>query len=799
MANQRLEDLFQTALDLDRTERARFLDQQCEGDSALLAELRSLLESDSEAESARFWKSSALEAEAIRTALEPDARIGQSIGSYKIVDVISSGGMGTVYRAVRDDAEYQMHVAVKVIKRGMDTDVLVRRFRAERQILAQLEHPNIARLLDGGSTTDGLPYLVMEYVDGQPIDEYVDSHVLSLPQRLQLFRTVCSAVQYAHQNLVVHRDLKPSNILVTAQGVPKLLDFGIAKILSPDQSGGGDQTLAALAFMTPEYASPEQVRAESITTVSDVYSLGVLLYRLLTGRSPYRFKTRQPEEIAKTICFQDPEKPSAALARLRGDLDNIVLMAIRKEPARRYASVELFSEDIRRHLSGLPVIAHRDTPGYRIGKFAQRHRAGVAAGVLLTLSLAVGLLGTIWQAHVAQIERERAERRFNDVRKLANSFLFEFHDAIENIPGTLAARQLILKRALEYLDGLSGEAGNDRALKSELAAAYDRVGTLTWNVAASLAAHRKALAINASLVQSEPRNPKYRAQLADSYASAGDALRDANDSAGSLESHRQSMLIRRSLLESDPGNPDYQTLLADTYERMGIILEQTGRTDEALAWQMKASPLLQAALKAAPSNIDNRRAAMNNRLFIARVEEDQGDFKAALENCNVARETADALNARDPSNVTYRRDLWVNDLRVAGLLSKKGDPKAALVKYQSALQYIEKLSNADPGDKGHRRGLAVTYLAIGDALPDRHQAAASYTKAIAISQALLAADPNKGETMVDLANMHAHLGILMHNPDSLAKSRALFEEAIRRDPTNARYRREQAAALAKSQ
>ncbi len=655
--NPRLEDLFQAALELDGGQRAKFLDRQCEGDSTLRGELRSLLESDAEAGFVNFWNSSALEVEAVRSAGQPDHRIGQRIGSYKILDAISSGGMGTVYRAVRDDSEYEKHVAIKIIKRGMDTDFVVRRFRAERQILAQLEHPNIARLLDGGSTADGLPYLVMEYVEGQPIDRYADGRRLSVSERLHLFRTVCSALQYAHQNLVVHRDLKPSNILVTAEGVPKLLDFGIAKILSPDQTAAGNnQTLTALPFMTPEYASPEQVREEPITTVSDVYSLGVLLYGLLTGHPPYRFKTRRPEEIAKTICFEDPERPSSAVSRteasgatvegvsearegdtgklrrrLRGDLDNIVLMAIRKEPGRRYASVELFSEDIRRHLDGLPVIAHRDTPGYRVGKFVRRHRTGVAAGALLALSLAGGLVGTAWQAHVAQAQRARAERRFHDVRNLAHSFLFEFPDAIQNIPGTLAARQLILKRALEYLDDLAQEAGDDRPLKSELAVAYDRVGTLTWDVAASLATHRKALGINESLVQAEPANRKYKEQLAASYSSVGDALKDISDSAGALENYRHSISIAQALLRSDPKDSKYESQLGDTYERMGIILEQMGRTDEALEWHFKASDLMKAALKADPANIENRRALMNNLLFIARVQADNGDSKPLSE------------------------------------------------------------------------------------------------------------------------------------------------------------------------
>ena len=810
--NQRLEHLFQVALEQPPEQRAEFLAGECGDDPALLAELQSLLSSDSEADSAGFWKSTAIEVEAIRSATQTDPRVGQTIGPYRILEAIGSGGMGAVYLAVRDDAAYQKHVAIKVIKRGMDTDFIVHRFRTERQILANLEHPNIARLLDGGATDDGLPYLVMEYVEGQPIDQYAHQRQLSIAQRLQLFRTVCAAVQYAHQNLVVHRDLKPSNILVTRDGEPKLLDFGIAKILSPgDSPGKSEQTVTMMRFLTPEYASPEQIRGEPITTVSDIYSLGVLLYRLLTGQRPYRVKSERPEELANAICTEEPEKPSTAISRtepvvvasgdsiklrrrLRGDLDNIVLMAIRKEPERRYTSVEQLSEDIRRDLEGLPVLAHRDSLGYRAGKFARRHRLGVAAAALILLSLVAGIVGTAWEAHVAQVQRARAEKRFADVRRLANTFLFEVHDSIANIPGTLAARQLILKRALAYLDDLASEAGGDHALKSELAAAYDKVGTLTWNVNARLDIHRKALALNESIVQSEPANKKYREQLADSYNSVGDSLKDKNDSQGALDCYRQSKVVMDWLTASDPGNPTYRLGVADSLDRMGIMLERMGRIDQALESHFKSRAVLQDLLKTDPSNIEYRRGLMNSLLFIARGQVDKSDYQAALENCRVARETAEALNAADPDNTIYQRDLWINDMRVASLLLKQGNQAGALAKYLSALASIDKLSSADPGDKGHRRGLAVTYMGVADALAELNRLAGAqeyYGKAVATSQALLAADPDKGETRTDLALMYTHLGAMFlkcrdwtRAADFLNKGRTLYQEASQKDPND---------------
>lgn len=333
--------------------------------------------------------------------------------------------MGSVYLAARDDDEFQKLVAIKIIRRGLDTDDIIQRFCSERQILATLDHPNITRLLDGGTTDDGLPYFVMEYIDGEPIDVFCDRHCLGVNERLKLFQGVCAAVRYAHQNLVVHRDIKPGNVLVTKEGVPRLLDFGIAKLLAPG-SALNQQTSATVRLLTPEYASPEQVRGEPITTASDVYSLGVLLYVLLTGRSPYGQMMSSRGEIERSICEKEPERPSVAVMSrgvkpnkkeveklrrsLQGDLDNIVLKALCKEPHRRYTSVEQLSEDISRHLGNLPVVARPDTRRYRTGKFIQRNKAGVAAAALISLVLIAGVAAVLWQAHVARLEQAKAAR-----------------------------------------------------------------------------------------------------------------------------------------------------------------------------------------------------------------------------------------------------------------------------------------------------------------------------------------------------------------------------------------------------
>jgi eukaryotic-like serine/threonine-protein kinase len=390
---------------------------------------------------------------------------------------LGRGGMSSVYLAERADAQFRKRVAIKIVRRGMDTDDVLRRFRSEQQILASLDHPNIARLYDGGTTGDGLPYFVMEYIDGLPIDDYCDRQQLNVRQRLRLVLPVLSAVHYAHRNLVVHRDLKPSNVLVTAAGVPKLLDLGIAKLLNPELTAG---TLASTRgidqLRTPSYASPEQINGGVVTTASDVFSLGVLLYVVLTGRHPFQPADSQ-EEIERAICTRQPETPG-----LGGDLDNIVLMALRKGPARRYGSVERLSEDIERFMAGRPVIARRDTVGYRAAKFFQRHRLGVIGAVLalaVTLGLVVAL--AVQTVRVSQ-ERDRvAHERDRASRVLAMlNDMFEIADADVARGSTITAREL-LDRGVEQLESFEDEP-ETALLLDTLARLYEELGLFESSV-----------------------------------------------------------------------------------------------------------------------------------------------------------------------------------------------------------------------------------------------------------------------------------------------------------------------------
>ncbi len=417
----RIRDLFLNTHELLPDERAKVLDGACSDDAELRIEVESLLASHDAADQffapldERFLAQAAKDSGA-------EKRIGTFVGQYRIVRFIADGGMGEVYEAERDDGTFTRHVAIKLVRSGLSQKEMMRRFEGERHILARLQHPNIAQLLDAGTTEDGVPFLMMEYIDGKRIDVYCDEESLSLKERMRLFRSVCSAVQFAHQHLVVHRDIKPGNILVTAEGAPKLLDFGIAKLLS-EEGVAPDHTKTGTGFMTPEYASPEQARGGTVTTVSDVYSLGVLFYKLLTGHKPYEFTSAFPFEMSKTIIETEPTKPSSKQIAIRvperekgrnrrmvrGDIDAIALRALRKEPHLRYQSVQEFSDDIRRHEEGLPVLARRNSSAYRLGKFIRRNRSLAAAIAVIVLTLTVGLATTLYQVRIARQEKAKAE------------------------------------------------------------------------------------------------------------------------------------------------------------------------------------------------------------------------------------------------------------------------------------------------------------------------------------------------------------------------------------------------------
>jgi non-specific serine/threonine protein kinase/serine/threonine-protein kinase len=751
---QQIKSVLDQALDLAPSERAALLDRACSSDSSLRKEVEVLLASDEEAGAEFLNEIQGLDLGPIASygsSTTPAHNwIGRRVGPYKIVEQIGVGGMGEVYRAFRADDQYKKQVALKVVRGGQDSAFVVSRFRNERQILASLDHPNIAHLHDGGTTEDGVLYFVMELIEGQPIDQYCIQHEPSVPEILGIFQQVCSAVQYAHQRLIIHRDIKPGNILVASDGTPKLLDFGIAKILDTDAGAGGfEPTLTVFRVLTPGYASPEQVRGEPITTASDVYSLGVVLYELLTGSHPYRRLNSTPQEIARAVCEVEPPRPSTVVRRiettetrrespgsttsakslddatekrrklLRGDLDNIVLMALRKDPQRRYVSVEQFAEDIRRHLGNLPVLARNDTIRYRTSKFVTRHRAGVTAAAVVLVTLLAAIAITARQAQIARRERARAEQRFNDVRTLANSLIFEIHDSIQNLPGATAPRKLLLDRALQYLDSLARESSGDVSLQRELAAGYLRIGSLQGSTLEAslgqtndaLASFTKAVAIREAVAKANPSNLSDQLNLATAHRSLARML-DSAGQPGAREQTEQALAITERLVTQGNTSADVLGERSIEYEMLSDLQEESGDQTGALDSIKKSLVIRQDLLKANPQDKKLQRGAAIGNVKVATALSQMGSRAEALEFYRSGLDLLESL-ARDHTDARASRELAVATYYQAGTLMVSGDTAAALSADRRALAIIEPLAKADPENATLQLDHAGGYRVIG--------------------------------------------------------------------------------------
>jgi eukaryotic-like serine/threonine-protein kinase len=783
-----------------------------------------------------------------------------------VVSEIGRGGMGAVYRAVRADDQYQKEVALKLVLAETGSEETLERFRKERQILARLDHSNVARLLDGGATEEGRPYFVMELVQGERIDRYCDRKNLGVRERLEIFRSVCSAVQYAHRNLIVHRDIKPGNILVTEEGVPKLLDFGIAKILRSGDAG--EATVTQAQAMSPFYASPEQVKGEPITTSSDVYSLGVLLYELLTGRRPYAVESRTQPDVFRAICEEEPAKPSAAArtgrrgktgplktaadlptlelstqdlatqdigtedlttaptlaaseataaraeedaavgryARaLRGDLDTIVLMALRKEPARRYASVEEFSEDIHRYLTGMPVRARKDTLGYRTQKFVSRHWLAVAAALLVALSLAGGIVATARQARIAEANRLRAERRFADVRALAHSLLFEIHDGIENLAGATKVRELLVRRGLEYLDSLSREASGDQSLQRELASAYQRVGDVQWSLGkaslgdttGALRSQQKALALRTALAQSMPGNADGQRELAASYVRVGDALRALGHADECLDSYERALALPGAITP-EGADPAWLHTLGGVYNRVALAVAAKGKTGDAVAFARKGLALAERFVAVSPGSPEAQRDLVLAHILLARMLDGNGQAEEAFTIRQRAAQLAEARARAEPDDAVAERDASTAYMDNGSALRDKGRFDEALVLYRKAVAIDERLAAADPSNLEAKRDLGISQNKVAVALAAKKDwagALAAQRRALAIQQAVAAANPKNTQELEDLSDGHYHMAVILKGSgdgrgavESFRRAAEIEERLSAADPDNAELR-----------
>lgn len=777
---ERVKDVFSAAVELKAGERAAFLDQECGSDADLRTEVESLLQAHEQTDD--FIERPAAQ-QALGLNFDPPAAatwIGRRVGAYRIVAEIGRGGMSEVFRGIRADDEYDKDVAIKVLLPGYATRLLVERFKAEKQMLASLDHPNIARILDGGTTDEGLPYLVMDFIKGRPIDEYAVEQHLSVEQKLELFQTLCSAVQYVHQHLMVHGDLKGSNVLVTDEGSVRLLDFGVARLIHAKPSPHpADSHAAGPIAMTPEYASPEQLQGGVVSTASDVYSLGVMLYRLLTGRLPYASSDGLPHELANQLADRHTVPPSEAVRQsrsaalglrqqLEGDLDSVVMMALHKDPAGRYSSVERLSEDIRRYQQGFPVIAHPPSVTHKVVKFCGRHRAGIAAFGLFTLALIAGIVATGWEAHIARQERARAERHFDDVRRLANTFMFDVHEAIQNLPGATPARHMLVLNSLKYLDALAAESADDPTLQRELATAYEKVADVQGGYreanlgdsSGAIESYRKALAIRTALLPTRASDLDLHRDLLRNYGKLGEVLSASGDTPGAIESSRHALEFAEELARSPGSNAGDRRNLGSVYVSLGWQIAKANEVERGLLLMNQGTAVFETLVDADPKDT---RSSHHAAVAYGRMGElliGANRYADALKMHTRQAQIAHALSLEDPTNAdlqTIEAYAW---LGIATVLFKQGATTEALARQMLAVNSLRALFEADAKNTEARYNAAFALSEASETLITIGQfplAERNLRDALKILEPLFDAD-EPARTNARLQKINAHHG-----------------------------------------
>ena len=740
-----IEAVFQSALERPLAERKQYLADACGNDQELLSEIESLLESDHDAEKALHSLVADDLTEMTKSSISAD--LGSQVGPYLLVRELDSGGMGVVYLAVRSDDHYFQIVAIKMIRKGLDSPELVQRFRVERQILATLNHPNIGAILDGGETKEGRPFIVMEYVEGQPITLAGESRGLSIRDRIELFRSLCSAVHYAHQKLIIHRDIKPGNVMVTPEGVVKLIDFGTSKPLEPQLVLKDDTpTESGFRMMTPDYASPEQLQGKELTAATDVYSLGVLLFELLTGSRPYTLRGLSPA-AAERVFLTEGRKPSAApdlssrrRRELAGDLDRIVMMAMNHDPAQRYRSVQHLEEDLLRYLQGKPIAARSASPIYTLRKLVQRHKTVTLTALAMIALLSASLL-------IYSSQSRKADRRVTEVRALADSAISDMTNKLQHSSASTKTQAALFQSALTYLDELRRSTGNDPRLLLELSKAYVRVGDLEGspfvanlgNSGTAIASYQKAWQA-ASEAHARMPGDDSTVALIEAYQRLGGIETFLGNMHEARDNYQQGLSWAQAFWQKKPYDPARKRFLARNYEGMGNVDLRSLNPDQALKSFSAAFHIFGDS----PSG-DEDHDKMLIDLYRGRAStfNELGRQSQALEDNRKAVTLAEALVQRYPSSVQARRSLFVAYQQAVLPLAGRdalnvGDSGQAQVYARKALAIAQILVALDSGNIQAQYDLATAYAEMGDSfrLTNSEMAGAWYRKSISLTKKL---------------------------------------------------------------
>jgi tetratricopeptide (TPR) repeat protein len=809
---QQIEDLFLQTIEIPLPDRAAFLRDHCGADDDLLHEVESLIRRDELGDDERSAVIIGIIGDAAAGLMSgdappdnppPDNMVGSVIGNYRVIREIGRGGMGGVYLAVRADLTFEKQVAIKLVKRGIDTDAVLKRFWYERRILAALDHPYIARLIDGGTSPDGRPYFVMEYVDGKPLDVSLRESALSIEQRCQLFRKICEAVAYAHRNLIIHRDIKPANILVTADGTPKLLDFGIARLLSVDP---GENTIVGTASnraLTPKFASPEQISGGAVTTATDVYSLGVTLRTILTMSLDITPKSNEEADIEK------------AEENLPSDLRTVLRKATCPEPERRYASVADFSEDLRRYVEGLPIQARDPTWSYQAMRFVQRHRAGVAAAVLFNILIVVGIGAILKESRQAERERRSAQQRLGLAVEMANRTLANVNGTMAQLPGTTDARRQIVRSTEEYLDQLARDSGNDPRVLAALGTAYVRVGEVQGNpdfanlgdTAGSLATYRKALSVVEPLLQNDRDNRQLQELSADAHLGLASLLNAVGSSKESETEYRAAIEIASQLLAAHPADATARLRLLNAH----LVALQHFASDQEGAEKI-AGEYLPDAIQLAAENPDNVEIQLNLAGYYNLLGNISRRREALQDSLTFYRESIalrEAVARKDPRHSAVLRDLAVGygqagDILGSPFLASLGDLDGALKYFRKEEKIIDEMSRSDPSDKRAHYDLGLAWMRIGGTLQAKGDLSASnqaLDRALEEFGALQGAGPDQAPYLRGLELVYEYRGRnswkLGDRRDAIAwyrKSLELASAQVQKDPHDMPAKRQVVAA-----